>query len=418
MSLQGIVQGIVQRIDAPRPDTVVLSLYRREGDEASTRVLVTTPRGVFHAQTRPRGAPADAFVQRLRKLLGRARVFVERRGNQWRLRFETRDQSARLTYESGSPVLRDSEGRPLAGRRRFPAAAVDDANWEPADPAEYVAGEEDPRQAIDARIRAELKRVRRTISKVEADVARAARAPAIRHEAELILSHLHAYEPGAAHLDVQDWEADPPARRLAIDPRVGARALAQGLYHRAGRFERSVLHGERRREELDARAALLENLLADRALDADEVEGRAQLRRRPQGARQGAAPRRAYRHFETDDGPIFVGRGAADNDTLTLRVARPHDLWLHARNLRGAHVVVPLDRGADCSPRRIADAAMLAAHFSEAKDDAIVDVLYTDRRHVRKPRGSAPGSVRVERDKTIAVRMDRERLRWLITRER
>ena len=70
--------------------------------------------------------------------------------------------------------------------------------------------------------------------------------------------------------------------------------------------------------------------------------------------------------------------------------ARPHDLWLHARDDAGAHVVVPLERGEACPSELLCDAATLAAHFSQARGQARVDVTYVERRYVRKPRKSRP----------------------------
>ena len=125
-----------------------------------------------------------------------------------------------------------------------------------------------------------------------------------------------------------------------------------------------------------------------------------------------------YRTFLSSSGArLLVGRGADRNDDLTFHVARPHDLWLHAKNRAGAHVVVPLDRGASCPADLLVDAAHLAAHFSEARDEAVVEVQYTPRRHLRKPRGSAPGLVVVDREKVLVLRREDARIRALLDRE-
>ena len=115
---------------------------------------------------------------------------------------------------------------------------------------------------------------------------------------------------------------------------------------------------------------------------------------------------------------MLVGRGAADNDRLTLRVARPHDLWLHARGVTGAHVVVRLGKGRTCAPETLVDAATLAAHFSDMRGEPLVDVIYTPRRFVHKRKGSAVGSVTLEREKVIAVRVEKTRLKRLLATEK
>jgi predicted ribosome quality control (RQC) complex YloA/Tae2 family protein len=114
---------------------------------------------------------------------------------------------------------------------------------------------------------------------------------------------------------------------------------------------------------------------------------------------------------------ILVGRDAEKNDALTFRVAKPNDLWLHAKSRAGAHVVVPLQRGASCPAEVLVEAAHLAAHFSDARAERIVEVQYTPRRYVRSPRGSAAGFVVVDREKVIALRCDDDVLQRLLASE-
>jgi predicted ribosome quality control (RQC) complex YloA/Tae2 family protein len=114
---------------------------------------------------------------------------------------------------------------------------------------------------------------------------------------------------------------------------------------------------------------------------------------------------------------IFVGKGAAGNDALSFHVARPHDLWLHAKGRTGAHVIVPLDKGHTCDAALLVEAALLAAHFSEAREETIVEIEHTPRRYLRKPRGAAPGFVVVEREKVLVLRVEPDRLAALLAGE-
>jgi predicted ribosome quality control (RQC) complex YloA/Tae2 family protein len=80
-------------------------------------------------------------------------------------------------------------------------------------------------------------------------------------------------------------------------------------------------------------------------------------------------------------------------------------------------VVVPLERGEACPPELLCDAATLAAHFSQARDQRDVDVIYTHRRYVRKPRKAPPGRVLVEREKVFRLRLEEQRLARLLGTE-
>jgi predicted ribosome quality control (RQC) complex YloA/Tae2 family protein len=109
----------------------------------------------------------------------------------------------------------------------------------------------------------------------------------------------------------------------------------------------------------------------------------------------------------------LVGRGADRNDELTFQVARGNDLWLHARDVPGAHVVVPL-AGRPIDEETLVDAALLAAHHSNARGEPQVDVSYTLRKQVRKPPRTRPGLVTLSGAKTLRVRVDPERLARLL----
>jgi predicted ribosome quality control (RQC) complex YloA/Tae2 family protein len=100
---------------------------------------------------------------------------------------------------------------------------------------------------------------------------------------------------------------------------------------------------------------------------------------------------------------VLVGRTARDNDQLTFRVARPNDLWLHAGDYPGSHVIVRNSSRRDIPHRTIIEAAQLAAKFSQARKDAKVDIHYTRRKYLTKPKGSAPGLVHMSNFKTITV---------------
>jgi predicted ribosome quality control (RQC) complex YloA/Tae2 family protein len=142
------------------------------------------------------------------------------------------------------------------------------------------------------------------------------------------------------------------------------------------------------------------------------------LRRKRSGRRDPVPLRLPFHEIAISGGrSARVGRSAADNDALTLRFARPEDLWLHVRGQKGSHVVVPMGRGEEPSGDILVDAAHLAAHFSDARDQTDVEVIYTRRRHVQKPKGSPPGSVRLLREKTIFLRVDSGRLKRILNPE-
>lgn len=115
-------------------------------------------------------------------------------------------------------------------------------------------------------------------------------------------------------------------------------------------------------------------------------------------------PLKRFRRIEIDGREILVGKAARDNDELTFEVAAPEDFWLHVAEYSGSHVVVRNPRK-DTSLEEpvLVKAAQLAAYFSQARNSSKVEVHYTKRKHVTKPRRAKPGLVRLLEFKSIKV---------------
>lgn len=111
-----------------------------------------------------------------------------------------------------------------------------------------------------------------------------------------------------------------------------------------------------------------------------------------------------YRSVVSSDGfEIIVGRGAKDNDTVTFRVGKSQDMWLHAADYPGSHVIVRNPNRKEIPPKTLLEAAQLAAFYSQAKKESKAAVNYTQQKNVSKIKGGAPGLVRISTFKTIMV---------------
>jgi hypothetical protein len=283
-----------------------------------------------------------------------------------------------------------------------------------------------------------IAKIERRAAAVSGDLAEIARTEAAAESARLFVAEAARAPRGATALRALDWsrigpDGAPEAVEMALDPAKGAKEQIDALFRRARRMKEGARVASVRRADAigsrDRLVALRDKLAAaPEALDLDAIEAEAR-RAAPRDFKLSAgpiaAPRRAasdarppYRAFVGHGQmPLYVGRGAAQNDELTLHVARPHDLWLHAKEHPGAHVVVPLAKGRSCPPETLVDAAHLAAHFSDARGERVVEIQYTPRRYLRKPRGSAKGAVIVDREKVLVLRVDDARLQRLLNTE-
>ena len=123
----------------------------------------------------------------------------------------------------------------------------------------------------------------------------------------------------------------------------------------------------------------------------------------------------AYKEFTGRDGArILVGKGGEQNDELTFHVARPWDIWLHARGVPGSHVVLVTRKNEEVPQEALLDAAHLAHHFSQRKGEPRGEITWVPARFVRKTKGAAPGQVTYTRDKTLMVRIEPDRMERLL----
>ena len=191
------------------------------------------------------------------------------------------------------------------------------------------------------------------------------------------------------------------------------------LQEEAARRFRQYTKSKRAREEIGERASLLEAEIANLEKENEHlnqiIEARddAALATLDDQAKSGtpvvtkrAEPERipGVRHYVSSDGyEILVGRGARDNDNLTFRVARPNDLWLHAGDYPGSHVIVRNPTRKEVPQRTMIEAAQLAGKFSQAGDDAKVVIHYTPRKFLSKIKGAAPGLVRMSSFRSITI---------------
>jgi predicted ribosome quality control (RQC) complex YloA/Tae2 family protein len=117
-----------------------------------------------------------------------------------------------------------------------------------------------------------------------------------------------------------------------------------------------------------------------------------------------ASKGRPYRTFVVEGFEVLVGRGDAENDELTFRIADARDIWLHvAGGVAGSHVVIRNPGGGEVPRSVIERAASFAGWYSKARASSRVEVHYCHARDVKKPRGAPTGLVEISRHKRVRV---------------
>ncbi|MDP2470245.1 MAG: NFACT RNA binding domain-containing protein [Candidatus Palauibacterales bacterium] len=308
------------------------------------------------------------------------------------------------------PTLADAMGE----------AAVESGSWPPEDGSDAVDGRgatgtedsgeaESMRRLLEQRIRRLDRRKAALQRQLEGD-----EAERLRELGHLLLSRQREVPRGARTASLEGFGGEEI--EVTLDPRLDAVGNAELYYDRARRRERAArrIPGRLRAttETIARLEAGLERLRAAGPSDElwDLVGGRpGDAGGDPGSSFSGDRPL-PYRRFRSTGGlEIRVGRSSKANDELTFRHSSPEDIWLHARQAAGAHVILRWDRRDQNPPLAdLTEAAVLAALHSEARHSGVVAVDWTRRKYVRKPRKSAPGSVLPERVSTLFVEPDRE----------
>ena len=468
--LQPIVGGTVQKIYAPTPRTAILEL-RVPGATHQLLISAEPDETRLHlTQARPASPPAPLPLQNLLRahvLPSRIAAIETVPGERIvRVRLDTpsgpRTLIGELTGRHGNVILVNESGRVLGlgtqspsttrailpghpyepppappegargskPRRRFSAESVSgpfpisraiEAIYAPKSRERALA---DHRREASRGIAAARKRIDSALHKLEDEASRAAKAEDLRRFGDLLKTVVNRVPRGATSVHVTEYTAEGVEDVLVpLRPELSAKANLDKYYKDYRRMRTAQERIAERRAFLSAQGARLAQLAA--ALNAADTEAQidelarqaASLGARPrkQGQKLRDLPRPPYRAFVSASGrPIWVGRGSKENDQLTFKVAKGNDLWLHVRGLPGAHVVVPLARGAEADAETLLDACALAAHYSGAKGESVAEIAYTQARHVRKPKGSGPGAVLYVQEKVVPYRHDDARIERLL----
>ncbi|MCW3490910.1 Rqc2 family fibronectin-binding protein [Dethiobacter alkaliphilus] len=243
----------------------------------------------------------------------------------------------------------------------------------------------------------------------EAELIEMAGADRYRIFGELLTASIHLIPSGSKIAEVPNYYAEnQEPMSIPLDPALSAQANAQRYFKKYRKLKdgEKILKG--RLEETTNELAYLESLLT--TIEHADLEALLEIREEmeatgliqvQQEKKKRADTQASPLHFVSVDGiDIYVGRNNKQNDRLTLKDASGGHIWLHTKDIPGAHVVIKHTNPPETT---LVEAARLAARFSRASASANVPVDYTQVKHVRKPKGAKPGMVIYDHHQTLFV---------------
>jgi predicted ribosome quality control (RQC) complex YloA/Tae2 family protein len=231
-------------------------------------------------------------------------------------------------------------------------------------------------------------------------------AETYRQQADLLMAHLHEWQPGLKSITLADFATGKPVK-IKLNPEKNAVQNAQALYKNNQKLKRAKgavvpllaevdaeinylaqvqtalnqLESDRAVADLPALEEIREELIQQNYLIAERQRDRTKVD-------QDSQP---YRYTAPSGCELWVGRNNRQNDELTFRTAVDYDLWFHTQEIPGSHVLLRLEPGAIALEQDLQFAADLASYYSQARESEQVPVVYTKPNHVYKPKGAKPG---------------------------
>lgn len=222
--------------------------------------------------------------------------------------------------------------------------------------------------------------------------------------ADIIMANLHQIPAGAEKVNLYDFYRDEQIE-VKLKRGTSPQKQAENLYRKGKNRKIEV-------EQLQKNLEDKENYLLALATQLEEVAGITHFKQLrtfekennlipAKKDQQEAIP---YKRFEVDGFEILVGKSSKANDELLRRYAWKEDLWLHAKDVSGSHVIIKYKSGQRIPNTTLERAAELAAYYSKNKTETLAAVIYTPCKYVRKVKGSAPGAVMVDKESVIMVK--------------
>jgi predicted ribosome quality control (RQC) complex YloA/Tae2 family protein len=268
-------------------------------------------------------------------------------------------------------------------------------------------------RAAENKIRQEIAKREKLARKLQKDLENHGNAEMWKRSGDLILANLaDAVLVDGKLLVVDYFDENVPAIEIEIDEN-------DSLTQAAEKFFRRYTKARNAKEEISKRLAELELQITNFNLQKERIEQaivegdedflneflgeRADKQTAKQKEKRAENFTGARRFLSSEDYEILVGKASKDNDFLTFRVAKSQDLWLHAADYPGSHVIVKNPNRKEIPQKTLIEAAQLAAFYSHAREQPKVAVHYTPKKFVNKPKGAALGLVSLSSFKTILV---------------
>ncbi len=273
------------------------------------------------------------------------------------------------------------------------------------------------RHQLNQKLNNTLEKLRVKAAAFEHRLQQSEQADEYRQKADLLMAHLHEWQVGMKEIVLPDFETGKPIK-ISLEPDKNAVQNAQNLYKQHQKLKRARTAVEPLLIEVKAEIEYLEQVDAaisqiDSYQTSEDLQALEEIREEliqqqyleDSGYRRRSSTESAninFHHFRTPSGfEVLIGRNNRQNDQLTFRVANDYDLWFHAQEIPGSHLLLRLEAGAVPEESDLQYVANLAAYYSRSRQSDQVPIVYTQPKYVYKPKGAKPGIAIYKQERVI-----------------
>lgn len=272
------------------------------------------------------------------------------------------------------------------------------------------------------KIENELKRNQNKLKKLNQTLADSENAEHFRRDGELLTTFMTQVPKGAESVELPNYYEEDALLTITLNPALTPNQNAQKYFQRYQKLKNAVRVVQAQIEQTQQEVTYLESVLAqleiaspmDIELIREELIEQGYVKNRKSKKQKQPKKSQPEVFYASDGTQILVGKNNLQNDQLTLRTAKKTEIWLHAKDIPGSHVII---RATEPSEETLLEAATLAAYYSKFRLSAQVPVDYVQVKHVHKPNGAKPGYVIYENQRTLYVTPTEEQVKELQTKK-
>jgi len=223
--------------------------------------------------------------------------------------------------------------------------------------------------------------------------------------ADLIMANMDRIKPGSDRITLENFYNHNLPEEIKLNKNLSPQKNAEAFYRKG---KNQVIEIQKLKESIESKQKDIGSI--PKKIESLEGEsGLLELRKQinatgiTKNAQKQNSTTLPYHEFEYKGFKIWIGKNAVSNDTLTLKYSFKEDLWLHAKDVAGSHVLLKYQSGKTFPKDVIEHAAQLAAYHSKRKNESLCPVAATPKKFVRKRKGDPAGAVVVEREEVILV---------------